>query len=458
MRAIDHLAEIWTAAGHDAGALSYCALDTHPQTFPSSFAVDLAAQTTVAAAALAASEFAHTRGAARQRIAVSSPHAAVEAAGWFAIDGRVPDLWDAFSGLYPCRDGYVRIHANFAHHRNGALRLLGVDPDTATRADAEAALRDWEAVAFESAATERGLVVSALRSFEVWDGMPQGQVLATAPLLTIERIGDGAPRSLPALGDTDPVLSGIRVLDLTRILAGPVGTRTLAAFGADVMLVNSPTLPNIDAIAETSRGKRSVHVDLKTPAGVDRLRGLIHDAHVFVQGYRPGALAHLGFAPHEIAALRPGIVQVSLSAYGRHGPWSAKRGFDSLVQTATGFNVAEGAAFGEAKPRALPMQILDQATGFLIAFGAATALRRQRLEGGSWHVEVSLAQTAQWLRRLPRITPAECSGPPDRTPYLDTYASGFGTLEAVRPSAMFERTPAAFARPSKPPGSDAAAW
>ena len=175
------------------------------------------------------------------------------------------------------------------------------------------------------------------------------------------------------------------MLDLTRILAGPVGTRALAAYGADVLLVNSPHLPNIDAIADTSRGKLSAHADLRDPAGRAVFDAVLRDAHVFVQGYRPGGLQHLGYGAEALAEYCPGIVAVSLSAYGPEGPWAARRGFDSLVQTATGFNHAEAQAFGSGAARALPTQILDHASGYLIALGTCAALLRQQREGGSWH-------------------------------------------------------------------------
>lgn len=185
---------------------------------------------------------------------------------------------------------------------------------------------------------------------------------------------------------------------------------------------------------------------------------LVDGAHVFLQGYRPGSLAARGFAPEALAARRPGIVAISLSAYGPQGPWADRRGFDSLVQTAMGFNHAEGEAAGDGKPRALPMQILDQASGFLIAFGAAAALWRQRQEGGSWHVQVSLAQTGHWLRGLGRVPGGLQAVKPDLAPWLATQASGFGQLCAVRPAAQLARTPAGYARPSVPPGTDPPQW
>jgi len=458
MTARQALEAIWRQALLPEDALAFAQLTGADPVLPSSFAVGAAAQATIAAAALAACELGHQRGVPRQQVAVDMAHAALECTGWFSLDGRVPDLWDAFSGLYRCADGHVRIHANFKHHREGALQLLGLDAATATRADAEQALMRWRAIDFETAAAERGLVATALRRFADWDATPQGRAIAAQPLFTLERIGDAAPLGLPPLRADQRPLSGLRVLDLTRILAGPVGGRALAAHGADVLLLNSPHLPNIEAIAETSRGKLSAHVDLQTDAGRATLRGLAAEAHVFSQGYRPGGLAARGFGPAELAALRPGIVYVSLTAYGTQGPWAARRGFDSLVQTAMGFNHAEGEAAGDGKPRPLPMQILDEATGYLMAFGAATALRRQQREGGSWHVQVSLAQTGQWLRGLGRVEGGLAAARPDIAPLLETSASGFGALRSVRHSAVLARTPADWPRPSMPPGSHAAAW
>ncbi|WP_390344724.1 CoA transferase [Variovorax boronicumulans] len=452
------LAGLWQLAGLPAEALAFARLTGADPVLPSSFAVGLAAQASIAAAALAACELGHRRGVARQEVAVDTLHAALDCTGWFSLDGRVPELWDTFSGMYRCADGWVRIHANFKHHREGALRLMKLDPASATRTEAEAAMAGWRAIDFESAAAAQGLVATALRRFDEWDATPQGQAVAAQPLFTIERIGDAPPRALRPLRDDQRPLEGLRVLDLTRILAGPVGGRALAAYGADVMLVNSPNLPNIESIADTSRGKLSAHVDLCTDEGRAVLRGLVADAHVFVQGYRPGGIAALGFSPEVLARERPGIVCVSLTAYGTQGPWADRRGFDSLVQTAMGFNHAEGEAAGDGKPRPMPMQILDEASGYLIALGAAAALWRQQQEGGSWHVQVSLAQTGQWLRGLGRVDGGLSIARADVAPYVETSASGFGELAAVRHSAQLSRTPAAWPRPSMPPGSHPPVW
>lgn len=450
---------LWRLAGLPEEALRFAELAGGDPVFPSSFAVATAAQSTIAAAALAACEVGHLRGTPRQHVAVDAAHAAAECLGWFTLDGVTPNLWDPFSGLYAARDGWVRVHANFAHHRDGALRLLGLDPATADRRQAEAAMAQWNALDFEQAAADAGLVACAMRSFAQWDTTEQARAIAAQPLLAITRIGDAKPIALAPLAPDQRPLEGVRVLDLTRILAGPVGGRALAAYGADVMLVNAPHLPNIDAIADTSRGKRSTLVDLREPAGRADMDGLLAGTHVFIQGYRPGALESLGYGPSELARRRPGVVCVSLSAWGPRGPWTDRRGFDSLVQTATGFNLAEAEAAGEpARPRALPMQILDEATGYLIAFAAAAALRRQQVEGGSWHVQVSLAQTGHWLRQLGRVEHGFDVNPPLLEQWAETRASGFGVLRALRHSARLGRTPAAWIRPSTPPGSSPARW
>jgi crotonobetainyl-CoA:carnitine CoA-transferase CaiB-like acyl-CoA transferase len=458
MQAAEVLAGLWRLGGMPPEALAQVTLTGADPVLPSSFHVGTAAQSSITAAALAACELDHARGQPRQQVAVDMSHAALECTAWFSLDGQVPDLWDKFSGLYACKDGWVRVHANFAHHRDGALRLMGLEPATATREQAEQAMTTWRAHDFEQAAAEHGLVVAALRSFDEWDAHPQGQAVARQPLLSFERLGDAPPQALPPLAADQRPLAGLRVLDLTRILAGPVAGRTLAAYGAEVMLVNSPKLPNIAAIAETSKGKLSAQVDLRDPAQHPVFDCLVQGAQVLIQGYRPGGLAGLGYGAEALARKHPGIVVVSLSAYGAQGPWAGRRGFDSLVQTATGFNRAEAEAAGASAPKAMPMQILDYATGFLMAYAASVALLRQQREGGSWHVQLSLAQTAHWLRGLGRVPGGLAAKPPSRDTYVETSRSGFGELKSLRHSARLSRTPAGWTRPSMPPGSHPPVW
>lgn len=458
--ALEPISAIWNAAGLPVAALEDIGLTGHDPVLPSSFAVGTAAQTSLAAAALAAVQIGTLRNGLQQQVHVDMRHAALDCACRFEIDGHTPELWDKIAGLYRCADDrWLRLHTNFAHHRDGVLRLLGLPLGSDTPREAvAAALLHCNVFEFEGAATAAGLVVAAVRNFDEWDAHAQHAAIAVQPLVAIEKVGDAAPLVWPALPRDASPLGGLRVLDLTRILAGPVGGRTLAAYGAEVMLVNSPNLPNIEAIVDTSRGKLSALADLREPAGRDGLRAVLRDAHVFVQGYRPGALATLGFAPANVAAVRPGIVMVSLSAYGETGPWASKRGFDSLVQAATGFNDAEARAARADQPKALPMQILDMATGFLIAFGAQAALLRQQAEGGSWHVRVSLARTGQWLRGLGRVAHGFDVPKADFSGLMETVPSGYGALTAMRHAAKFSHTPAHWARPSVPPGTNPLAW
>ena len=238
--------------------------------------------------------------------------------------------------------------------------------------------------------------------------------------------------------------------------------RTLAAHGADVLRIASPSLPFIHwLVIDTGRGKRSAFVDLLTADGRATLVRLIEQADVFVQGYRPGALAALGFAPEDVARIRPGIVYVSLSAYSHVGPWAERRGFDSLVQTATGFNHEEGRAAGSDGPKELPAQALDHGSGQLMAFAAMAARARQAREGGSYRVRVSLAQTGRWIWNLGRVENGlEANDPKqdDVSDRIEESDSAFGRLRAVRHSAELSETPAYFSRPAAPLGSNEPVW
>jgi crotonobetainyl-CoA:carnitine CoA-transferase CaiB-like acyl-CoA transferase len=452
------LADLWRSAGHDDAALRQIQFTGAEPVLPSSFAVGTAAQATIGAAALAAAELWRLRGGRRQNVAVDMRHAAIEfrSERYLRVDGKRPDEYhDDLAGLYRCGDGrWARLHTNLPHHCSGLLKLLGVPHD---KAAVQRALDGMTAEALESAAAEAGLVVTACRSFAEWDRHPQGQAVAKLPLFLIEKIGDAPPGRRPA---AERPLSGIKVLDLTRIIAGPVCGRTLAAHGADVLLVTAKHLASmLPLVIDTGRGKLSAAIDLREASGREALARLAPDADVFVQGYRPGAIAAHGFSPQDVARLRPGIVYASLCAYGHDGPWANRRGFDSLVQTASGFNVAEAEAFASPKPKELPAQELDHATGYLLAFAVMTALKRQAEEGGSWHVRVSLAQTGYWLRRLGRIHGTNCPDPKfdDVRDCLEETPSGFGRLTTVRHAAIMSETPPHWARPSVPLGTDAPA-
>jgi crotonobetainyl-CoA:carnitine CoA-transferase CaiB-like acyl-CoA transferase len=460
MTARSVLSELWHAVGAPPDLLADVRLTGSDPVLPSSFKVGLAAQTAIAASALAAADLWRIRSGARQTVGIDMRHAAAEfrSERYLRLDGKAAsDPWDKIAGIYRCGDGsWVRLHTNFPHHRDGVLRLL----DCAHEREAVGrALAGWNALAFEEKAAEAGMVVAALRSFEEWDAHPQGKAVAGLPLVAIEKIGEAEAQPPPP---AERPLSGVRILDLTRVIAGPVCGRTLAAHGADVLLVTARHLPAIDPLViDTSRGKRSTSLDLRDEAEKAKLGQLLSGADVFVQGYRPGALASRGFAPQAAAAMRPGIVYVSLCAYGQAGPWSDRRGFDSLVQTACGFNDAEARAAGSEVPKPLPAQVLDHATGYLMAFGAMTALARRAREGGSWHVQLSLARTAQWLRSLGRVENGfGCPDPSldDVRDLMEESPSGFGRLQAVRHPAALSQTPARWARPSVALGTDPPTW
>ncbi len=453
------LSNIWKDHGLNEEALSQIKLTGSDPVFPSSFAVGTAAQVSMASAAGMAALFGTLRELPKQTVSVDMLEAAIECTGHFTLDGKATQMFAELSGLYLCSDGWLSIHANFEHHRDAALTVLGLPtgPDT-SRSDVEKQALNWNRQSLEDAILDNSGACAAVRTFTEWDALPQAQAVAKLPLVEITKIGDAKPKALKSLSKEQQPLTDVRVMDLTRILAGPVCGRTLAAYGADVMLVNAPELPNIDSIIETSRGKLSTHLNLHHAEDKEKLHQLIYDAHVFVQGYRPGSLAALGLTPEALAEKYPGIVYTSLSAYGRTGPWRNRRGFDSLMQSASGLNMAEAYAKATSKPTALPMQILDYASGFLMAFGSQVALHKQLTEGGSWHVEVSLARTGHWLRSLAQNKDMLSCSQPDPQQYLQKYESTYGELLALPHPPRFSRTPVSWRRPSVPPGTHQPAW
>jgi crotonobetainyl-CoA:carnitine CoA-transferase CaiB-like acyl-CoA transferase len=267
------------------------------------------------------------------------------------------------------------------------------------------------------------------------------------PLLELDALGDGRGVPLPPHGDQP--LSGLRVLDLTRVIAGPVCGRTLASYGAEVTYVTARHLPQIPAVViDTGFGKRAELLDLREDGDRERLRDLVRRADAIIEGYRPGALTNLGFGPHELAALNPSIVAVEISAYGRAGPWAGRRGYDSLVQTASGIAAAEGAAWRAGGPRHLPAQALDHATGYLAALATMAGLERRPRRGGT-HVRLSLAQTGTWLQAMGRVDDIDRPDPAfdEVTGLMADMDSDFGALRFVRPAGGLSVTPPAWSAP-----------
>jgi crotonobetainyl-CoA:carnitine CoA-transferase CaiB-like acyl-CoA transferase len=343
-------------------------------------------------------------------------------------DRPVGPTFAPFSRFWRTADGWIRLHANYDHHRAAVVAVLGEDVG-------DAALR-WKAEDLETAIVEAGGAAGAVRTDQEWAGAPQGRAVAELPLLSLTRTTDGPVRRAP--------LRGLRVLDLTRVIAGPVATRTLASHGADVLRLDSPGLAEHPGrLLDTGAGKRHALLDLATPGDRRQVEDLLVDADVVVQGYRPGALAAFGMDPDALADRHPHLVVVSLSAWGVAGPWWDRRGFDSLVQAATGISLRCGSP--EA-PGVLPAQALDHGTGHLAAATVLAALCRQRSEGGGWHGRLSLAQTAQWLLDAERRPDAEeATEPGDPGPYLLSLPSSQGRATMVAP-------------PGSPPWSSAAAF
>lgn len=305
---------------------------------------------------------------------------------------------------------------------------------------------------------DAGLPCTLMRARDEWLEHPQGRAVSAAPLLEIIRIGDAPPHPPTA---ADRALGGLRVLDLTRVIAGPVCGRTLTEHGAQVMRVASPNLPFVPSLViDSGRGKLSAHLDLQAATDRERFDALIRDTHLFVQGYRPGAVAGLGYSPRHVATLRPGVVYVSLCAFSHVGPWAGRRGFDSLVQVASGIADTGRRAAGMEQPTPLPCQALDHATGYLAAFGAMTALMRQWREGGSWHVRVSLAQTSEWLQRLGHVERLDRTTPSREAvlDLMDEVDSPFGRTRFVRPVARFSERPGYWATPAVPLGTHVPEW
>ncbi|HEY1997771.1 CoA transferase [Paraburkholderia sp.] len=457
--ALDHL---WTAAGCDAAALDAVSLIGSDPGLPSVYRVGTLATATLGAVGLAAAECLRLRTGCRQRVEVDMRRAlaAFRSERYLRVnDGPPPALRDPVMGFYATRDDrWIQLHTNFPHHLAGVLKVLGCANDRAAVAEA---IRGWDGASLDQTLAEAGLCAALIRSPREWAALDQAKAIANLPLFEITRIGD-APPEPAGRGGADRPLAGTRVLDLSRIIAGPVAGRTLAQHGAQVLLINGPHLPNIaPLVIDTGRGKRSATLDLRDERGREQLRSLVQDADVFLQAYRPGALATRGFAPEALAELRPGIVCVSVSAYGHAGPWAQRRGFDSLVQSASGIAWTESRAARSDEPKHLPCQALDHATGYLAAFGAMVALARRATEGGSWHVRLSLAQTGRWLQSMGQIEDgwrAPDVGIDAVQDCLETVDSPFGRVRGTSAAERLLETPAFYGRPPVPIGTDEARW
>ena len=426
---------------------------------PSDFRIGTAAAAVIAATGLAASEVWRLRTGRAQPVAVDvrAAVAAFRSERYLRVNGApASDGHSPLFGFYPTADDrWVQIHANLPHHRAGHIMFFGCEE---TRESMAAAVARWKAQDLEDALAGAGLPAGMVRAREEWLAHPHARAVAELPLLEIVRIGDSPPEPF---GAGDRPLSGVRVLDLTRVIAGPENGRTMASHGADVLLVTSPHLPSLPShVIDFGFGKRSASLDLRRSADADRLRALIARADVFSQSYRPGALARLGFSPEDVARLRPGIVFVTLSAYSHAGPWRERRGFETLIQSVSGLAHEQGFGGGLGRPHHLPAQVVDHATGYLGALGALLALARRAREGGSYLVRVSLVQTGRWVDALGRVPGRHVADQTlaDVGDLLAPCESDFGRLVHVVPAGRLSETPAFWARPPAPAGTHEPAW
>ena len=432
---------------------------------PTPFRIGDTAAASLAAVGLAVSDLWKIRTGRGQdvRVDVRQATASMRSSRYMTKDGKsIAAERHTLMGVYPAKNGrWSYLHCNFPNHRDAALSVLGVEEDA--KAVRQAVSR-WDALELEEAIiTARG-AGGMVRSMDEWAQHPQSAAVASLPLIEIEKIGDSPPVPLP---EGSRPLSGVRVLDMTRVLAGPTCARTLAEHGADVLKITGPHLPSIGSQEfDTGHGKLSAHLDLREEKDLETLRELIRQADVFSQGYRPGTLAGRGLAPKDLAGLRPGIVYVSLSAFGRVGPWASRRGFDTVVQTVSGVTARQGELFpgAEPGPQFYPVSAIDYLTGYLMAFGTLLALARRAREGGSWLVRISLTQTGSWLVGRGQVPEAELQEvPEDFTPDEIARWSTFSDLSIGRvshlaPVLQLSETQPHWSRPAVPLGYHEPVW
>ncbi|MFF8649109.1 CoA transferase [Streptomyces griseoluteus] len=451
----------WVALGGDRALLARLVCVERPGALIARLPVQRLARACVGTCALAAAELGALRaGLGTVPRAVVDDGAVVTAfhsERLLRIDGRAPVNFAPLSRFWRAAYGWVRTHANYPHHQQRLLAALGL-PDGAGPEDVERLLLERSALDIEETVYAAGGLAVALRTPGQWAAHPQGTEVARRPLVERGPIGAPSARRLPPLErESGPLLpaAGLRVLDLTRVLAGPVATRTLALLGADVLRVDAPELPELpDQHADTGFGKRSATLDLT--AGAAALNDLLASADVVVTGYRPGALDRFGLSPEALAERYPGLVVAQISAWGAYGPWGERRGFDSLVQVATGIAATEGSTM---EPGALPAQALDHGSGYLLAAGILRALVERSRDGRGRLVRLALARTAHWLTdeagRDPRPGGPDYEGP---DAWLAERDSPLGRLRYARPPVSFTGGPADWATAPVPPGSSPAAW
>ncbi len=435
--------------------------------FETPFQVVECAASVLGAIGAAASTLWEQRTGEVQTVSVSRGHAGASLVG-FAFqrleEGETPVAPFALDRplvkLYRCGDGrWIHLQGQFPHMAERASAVLGCPVDSPSEMVADRVER-WDGLALEEALAEADACGAMARTMDEWAAHPQAQAVAPLGRVSIEKMGESAPEApgTPASPGGAPrrPLDGLRVLDLSRLLAGPTNGRTLAEHGADVLLVNSPRLVNIPAfVMDTGHGKRSCCLDLERGEDVATLRELTARADVFTQGYRGGSLDRRGFSPSGLAEMRPGIVVVTINCYGDVGPWRTRPGWEQMAQTVSGMVIGQGDA---DHPRLVPAAACDYTTGYLAALGTLAALWRRSIEGGSYHVRVSLCQTAAWFTRTHRAEAPPGNGFGDVSSYLTRTLTPYGALQHLAPVVRMPGTPTRWEVPTSPVGSHDPTW
>ena len=432
---------------------------------PTPFRITETAVASLAAVGLAASDLWELRTGRRQKVSIDSRQATASLrSGKYLVmeDQPVDSGRHPVMGVYPAKNGrWSYIHGNFPNHRAAALKVLGAPEDPA---EVKKAVSQWDAQELEEAIIAAKGAGGMVRSMEEWAKHPQAAAVASLPLMEIIRIGDSPAEPLP---EGDRPLSGIRVLDLTRVIAGPTCARTLAEHGAEVLKITGEHLASLGRQEfDTGHGKLSARLDLREEKDKEILRGLVRKADVFSQGYRPGTLSDRGFSPEALAKLRPGIVCVSLCAFSHKGPWASRRGFDTVVQTVSGITHRQGELFpgDEPGPQFYPVSAIDFLTGYLMAFGAMVALARRTKEGGSWLVRISLAQVGKWLVDRGQIPESDLKNlekeftPEELERWSMVSKTPVGRLRHLAPVVGLSETPPYWDKPTVPLGHHKAEW
>jgi CoA-transferase family III len=431
------LTDWWTALGGTTEELPQVDLSGQGA-LPSAFAVTDFAAGAVGVAAAAIAELIAKRGDAHAPVRVDRRLASM----WFGFSIRpqgwaLPPAWDAVAGDYATKDGWIRLHTNAPHHRKIALSVLNAPEEKNAVATA---VSHWQAEELENAIVQFRGCAAAMRSIEEWRTHPQGIAVAAEPLVHLQRYRIASPATWKI--DVARPLNGIRVLDLTRVLAGPVATRFLAGFGADVLRIDPPDWDEPSLAPEVTLGKRCAKLDLRSPAGLAAFEKLLAEADVLVHGYRPGALERLGLDSDRRRSVRPQLIDVSLDAYGFDGPWHGRRGFDSLVQMSCGIADAGMRRFEKPRPFPLPVQALDQAAGYLLAAAVIRGITTCLEGGAATTARTSLARVAHELMRQAATETGEelaPEGPAD----LSDEAEGteWGAARRLRAPLTIDGTP-----------------